>query len=370
VSEKSTKLQRWLDVIAFLVGRNLPVSVEELARHVPAYVALASDDAREHARARRMFERDKDELRKLGIPIRTVPYYMDSSERLEGYSIDRRDFYLPYMDLVKQVRDDASYSTRLRPDRMEVAEHDAPLALEALRRVADVPGFPLREEARSAFRKLAFNIDPAQYGSSRETVLFVDRASGSELVDRLRLLSDALLARKKVRFTYQGIYRGEATERDVAGYGLMFQHGHWYFIGHDMLRDDIRVFRVGRMSDVAPSTKSPGTPDYEIPDTFRLQDHAGREAWELGDKDEAPVVAQVRFRFPLSLWADRNGYGVLETRDTEGAQVRSFRVHQVNPFLRWVLATEGEAEVIDPPELREELLRMAREIAAAHGGDA
>lgn len=367
MTDRPTKLQRWLDVIAFLVGHRLPVSVEQLARHVPAYAGLDSEDRTAQQTARRMFERDKDELRRAGIPLKTMAYSTaDDGQVREGYIIERRDFYLPYLRLVEQVRDRPQYSDSMRPDRLEIAVADAPLALEALQRVAEVPGFPLRSEARSAFRKLAFDLAPEPAPSSGEAVYFLDRGDTASLTQRLRTLSDALLARKRVKFAYDGIYRGEATRRDVAGYGLMFHHGHWYFIGHDALRDDIRVFRVGRMSDVATSTRNPGTPDYDVPDSFRLESFAGREAWELGEQEEQPVVARVRFRFPLSLWAERNGFGVLESRDTDGGQVRAFTVHQVNPFLRWLLGLEGEAQVVDPPELREELRRLAAVILESH----
>jgi proteasome accessory factor B len=368
MTSTSTKLQRWLDIIAYLVGRRLPFSIDELMENVPAYASRwASGDAQTRATARRGFERDKQELRDLGIPIRTVPYSTpDHPDQLEGYLIERRDFYLPYLKLVQRVSGGRQYPDRHRPAAVEIAESDAPLALEALRRVSDVPGFPLQREARSAFRKLAFDLDPATY-ASHAPVLFVDRPGAAELTRQLRTLSDALLARKRVRFAYHGIYRGQRTERDVAGYGLLFQQGHWYFIGHDALRDDVRVFRVGRMDDVVANAASPGTPDYDVPADFRLDAFAGRQAWELGDRDEEPVTARVRFRFPQSLWAERNGYGRLDSRASDGAQVRVFDVHQVGPFLRWLLGMEGEAEVLEPASLRDELRRLAREVGAAHG---
>jgi proteasome accessory factor B len=368
VPHKPTKLQRWLDIIAWLVGRRLPVSMDELMRHVPAYAARwTSGDARERESVRRSFERDKDELRRLGIPIRTVPYSTpDRPEGVEGYALERRDFYLPYLKLVREVSGERGYSDRMRPDQLEVAEADAPLALDALRRVADVPGFPLRREARSAFRKLAFDIDPAHYAPSQPTVLFVERPEAAELAHTLRLLSDALLARKRVRFAYQGIYRGDRTDREVAGYGLMFQAGHWYLIGHDALRSDIRVFRVARMSDVVVNTRQPNTPDYEVPADFRLESYGGRQPWELGEHEEQPLRARVLFRFPLSLWAERNRYGVLAARATDGSQTRDFDVHQVAPFLRWVLGLEGDAEIVEPQALRDELHAMARAIVDAH----
>jgi proteasome accessory factor B len=364
-----TKLQRWLDIIAFLVGRRLPVSGDEMMRNTPAHSDrwVSGDDAA-HRAVRRSFERDKDELREMGIPIRTVKYETVGQPGVqEGYLLDRRDFYLPYLKLVKQVSGGREYPERARVANVELAYDDAPIALEALQRIADVPGFPFAGEARSAFRKLAFDLDPNAFAPGNR-VLFVDRPGAAELTDRLRSLSDALLARKRVAFRYHGIYRDEETQRDVAAYGLLFQHGHWYLIGHDATRDDIRVFRVGRMNDVVINRKTPGTADYEIPDGFDLNAYVGREAWELGGQEEQPLHARVRFRFPLSLWAERNHHGALLERESDGATLRHFDVHQVQPFLRWVLSLEGEAEIVSPAALQEELHELARAVALSHGG--
>lgn len=371
-----TKLQRWIDLIAFLVGRRLPVTADELMRGVPAYAAgWTSESETDRQSARRKFERDKDELRTLGIPIRTTRYTINfGREEIEGYEIDRRDFYLPYMKLVQSADGaagshdpgGAGFTPRHRIAHVEISELDAPLALEGLRRVSDVPGFPLLREARSAFRKLAFDLDPRAFDVT-SPVLFVDPPGAAELTERLRTLSDALLARKRVRFRYHGIYRGSETERAVDAYGLLLQQGHWYLIGYDETRDDVRVFRVGRMDEVVANRKGRNQPDYEIPADFRLDAWVGRQAWELGEADEQPLTARVLFHFPLSLWAERNRRGTVEEQHADGSAVRAFEVHQVDPFLRWLLSLEGEAELRGPPELVDDLRRLAREIAAAHG---
>jgi predicted DNA-binding transcriptional regulator YafY len=362
-----TKLQRWLDLIAYLVGRRLPVSADELMRGVPAYSSKwesGSDTDRDSAR--RMFERDKDELRAFGIPIRTIRYSMGALEQVDGYQIDRRDFYLPYLKLVNELSGGGShYSERAAVAGVEIAEDDAALALNALRRAARVPGFPLAREARSAFRKLAFDLDPGAFEGGAP-VLFVDKPGAAELSNRLHALTEALLARKRMTFRYHGIYRDEATDRSVDAYGLLFQHGHWYLVGHDHTRGARRVFRVGRMDDIVVNRARAKQADYEIPDDFRLDELAGRQAWDLGAGEEQPLVARVLFRFPLSLWAERNGYGERVEQRAGGDVVREFRVHQLNPFLRWVLSLETEVELLEPDTLRDELRTMAREIAAAH----
>lgn len=247
---------------------------------------------------------------------------------------------------------------------LEIAREDAGAALEALRRVAELPDFPLATEARSAFRKLAFDLDVDRFGET--PVLFADRPGAGDVQRTLRLVSRALLARKRVRFVYRGIYRDRETRRDVAPYGLFFQGGHWYLVGHDATREDLRVFRAERMREVSPNPARPRTPDYEIPEDFRLEGYLRKQAWELGGEDEEPLEARVLFPFPRSVWAERNGHGRLLEEREDGSAVRSFQVRQVNPFLRWMLSLEGEAELLEPRELRRELGELAGAVVALY----
>jgi proteasome accessory factor B len=366
MKDRISKTQRWLDLIAYLLGRRLPVSVEEIMESVPSYAgAMAAGDEKSIETARRTFERDKDELRQLGIPLSSVKYSVDGLEQ-PGYSLARRDFYLPYLRLLEDHSPRAG-SPAAGPADVLLTPEEAGLAFDAVRRVADVPAFLYAAEARSAFRKLAFDLEPASLGGSE--VLWVDPPGTEEVLARLKTLSAALLARKRVRFTYRGIHRGETTERDVAAYGLFF-HRDWYMVGHDGTRDALRVFRVARIDAFRPGTGSPKKPDYEIPPDFRLDSYLGRNAWELGEGEEQALRADVLFHFPASLLAERDGTGELLEAGADGSAVRRFEVQQLDPFLRWVLSQEGEAEIIGPPEIRSAMREMAEQVSANHGGDA
>ncbi len=355
----STKLQRWLDLIAFLVGRHFPVSVEEIMDGVPAYLSPHdSDDATALDSSRKMFERDKAELRDMGIPLETVTF-TTMAETTEGYRLKERDFYLPYLELIGHAREPGE-PRRMGIASFQVDEDEASDAGEALARVANMPAMPLIREARSALRKLAFDL-PIESGA---TELWVEHPDAAAVRDRLIALAGAVTRRKRVRFRYHGIYRGESTERDVAGYGLLFLRGHWYMVGHDALREAVRIFRVDRMEAEKVETRRPREPDYEIPEDLDLAAYRDKEAWELGDG--APVEALVRFRFPRSLWAERNAHGEPVREEDAGAAIRAFRVHQVNPFLRWILTQEGDAEIVAPPEMRSALAAMAAEVAALY----
>ena len=359
-----TKLQRWLDLIAFLVGRRIPVSVDELMAGIPAYAdRWAEGTDTDRASIRRTFERDKDELRKLGIPIETVKYHINyGTEETEGYQLRKDNFYLPYLRLVGSQVPQPERPYRLQ--EVELTEAEAGSALEALQRVAELPASPLKREANSAFRKLAFDLDPDHFQTA--PVLHLERPGSEEVRARLKPLGEAVRARKAVRFRYHGMYRGATTDRHVHPYGLFFQHGTWYLVAHDTGRDALRTFRVGRMEDVEPNRKAPGTPDFPVPPDFKLESYLQREAWELGD--DAPLTARVSFRFPRSLWAERNRHGTLVEDRGEDGSLREFSVQQADPFLRWVLSMAGDARVESPPELQTEFRELAGQVAALYAG--
>ena len=251
--------------------------------------------------------------------------------------------------------------------------------------MSELPAFPYAREARSALRKLGFDLGafastsladaPRTAGGGTAGAaapgvtpsFFPADASTAAVADRLRTLADALFARKKVAFTYHGMERGETTQREVHPFGLLFQQSRWYLVAFDPMRAGMRVFRVDRMDELTRNDRSPNTPDYEIPASFRLSEYALREPWQLGQAPDGPVRAQVRFEFPRSLWAERNGHGELVEEHDDGSSLRAFDVTQPDPFLRWILSMAGDASIVSPPELAEDLRRMARRVAAAHG---
>ncbi len=84
------KLQRWMDLLAALLARHYPATLEDLTADVPGY---GDTDTYAPVR-RRMFERDKAELRRLGVPLETVT--LDDGETV-AYRLSTHDFYLPYL---------------------------------------------------------------------------------------------------------------------------------------------------------------------------------------------------------------------------------------------------------------------------------
>jgi len=381
--EPITKVQRWLDLVTYLLTRHFPVPVEELMERLPAYARdWKGGEKKDRDSVRRKFERDKDELRAFGIPIETVTYSINHGlEQSVGYRISKKGFYLPYLKLLKEEGLTASAPEdgpqpvlteelnlfTLQPDgSVEIRGEVASDAAWGLKELADVPGFPLASEARSAYRKFTFDLDPTP--SPRRDVYFAVPPETVKSEKYLGVLSDALLRRKKVKFPYHGIERNELTNREVRPFGLLFKNSHWYLVGWDEIRHGKRIFRVDRMESVQVNPSAPSTPDYEMPSEPILQAYRNREAWELGE-DEEPIQALVRFRFPASLWADRNGYGKKVGEDEDGGALRQFEIRQPDPFLRWILSLEGDAVIESPVSLREGLRNLAKQVADIYRED-
>lgn len=364
--ERITKAQRWLDLIACLLGRRRPMTVEQIFEAVPAYRLDAGPDGDPKAESvRRKFERDKDELRDLGIPIDTESFTVGyGSELAEGYRLRPGALYLPIVRILEAsaTAPPDSGSGRGSVDEAGFSRDDLETVLEALREASEIPGSPLAEATHSAYEKLAFDLDsiPEPHGVVRASA-----PGASEVGGVLGRLSEGLLRRKRVAFRYHGLGRDAATDRDVAAYGLLMENGAWYLVGHDRLRDAIRMFHAGRIEDPRVNPRSPSTPDYEIPGDFDLSAHRGLDAWELGDED-AEVTVRVRFEHPLQRWAERNGYGELESEEPGRGAIRVFRVRHVRPFLGWLLGLEGRAHVVEPADLRQELRGLAEQIESGH----
>lgn len=120
------------------------------------------------------------------------------------------------------------------------------------------------------------------------------------------------------------------------------------------------------MNRLVAGARSPGTPDFSLPASFRLADYSGLNAWELGDMRREPEEADVLFRVPRSAWAERNGFGELLELRPGGEQLRRFRVRNRNAFLRWIMSLLGEARIVTPPEMHEEFRAMAGSVAGEY----
>jgi proteasome accessory factor B len=351
------KTARWLDLIAFLLQHRLPVTREQIFEHVQGYGMRRSDDAGERAResARRTFERDKDELRTLGIDLEIVKVPdAEGDEPGVGYRLKSAGLYLPYLELRPSEHP---------PDRpyrglknLAVTPHDLVVLDRATRRIAERTELPLAEAARSARCKLEFDLPiPLR---SIERVLMAP--TGSPVQDALAVLQRGVATRTAVRCRYYTIRRGEEGHRDIEPYGLFFNWSRWYCVANARDRAALRVFRVDRMSDAELLVGKASR--FDVPADFDIAAYLGRAPWELSEREPTAVTA--RFAFPEARWviAQRVGTPVEEMDDSGGAVIE-FAVRDTHPFLRWLLTFRHQVQVLTPLAIRDELEDLRRQVA-------
>ncbi|MDQ4053827.1 MAG: YafY family transcriptional regulator [Actinomycetota bacterium] len=177
---------------------------------------------------------------------------------------------------------------------------------------------------------------------------------GEVLMTLARSCRDAL----RVRFEYAD-RDGEATSRTVEPVQLVATGRRWYLMAWDVDRDDWRTFRLDRMREVVATTWR-----------FRAREHPDPVAYVQRSVAEAPYryLARVRVHarpdrvrelVPPQVGRvedDRDGWCVLVVG---GVDLDWLAVH---------IARLGfEADVLEPPELREAAAELARRVAALAG---
>jgi predicted DNA-binding transcriptional regulator YafY len=347
VSER-TKLYRWIDLLAALLSRRFGCTLDELRAAVPGY-----RDGRAES-VRRTFERDKDELRGLGVPIDTVDAGADSEVR---YLLRGDRFYLPYL----RIAGERGLRRPHRVDRYgyralqecEFTDDELGLLADAAQRVTQCGDPALADDARRALRKLALDASTSDLAPTAAMTASAARHAATQA--HLARLGAALLRRKQVTFTYYGMERDETERRSVLPYGLTYTSGHWYLHAHDPARQALRAFRVSRMRDVKVNTRQAGTKDFEIPAEFAVADRAAvKPTWALGDGPDE--IVEVRFTASNGAVRAARVLG----RAVRGVPDRAqYQVRRSDAFCRWILSLAGDAEPVAPPAV----VRAYRELA-------
>ena len=220
------KVERLVNLIALLLDTRRPLTLDQVAELVPGYDASGES-------LRRMFERDKEELRGLGVPVERAPIDAWGSE--EGYFIDPEAYGMPELDLAPDERAALALAARA----WSGATRD-PAAVAGLAKLDLDPG-----AGPEALRANLYGASPL-----------------------LAVLLEAVSGRKRVVFSYRPPGR-DAAERRLDPYALVNRRGTWYVVGHDGDREALRSFRVSRIaSDIRKVRPTSRGPDFEIPAGF------------------------------------------------------------------------------------------------------
>jgi len=304
----SERLERLVNLTATLLDTRRPLTLEELAERLePSYPV-------QKVARRRAFERDKETLRNLGVPIITIP--IDTLTNELGYQIRPDDYYLPDPGLSPDER--AALHVAVTAVRLEGGE-----AREGLSKLGGVEGTPA----------------PA--------------LAALEVTSGLGELFDAVARRRAVDFEYRG------EPRHLDPYGVVHRFGHWYVVGRDRDKDALRSFRIDRL-DGPPRPGDDG--GFEAPADFDPSSALRADPLTYGDDE--PVTAQVLVDASHAAWVvDELGEQAVVERRADGAVVVALDVVNREAFRSFVLGLLEHAEVLAPPELRRDIVDWLRTVA-------
>jgi proteasome accessory factor B len=304
-----TRIERLINLIIALLETTRPLSADEINRRVAGYGQNNYDSFR------RAFERDKDELRGMGIPIE-VRKIDALDEHSDGYFIDKDRYYLPDLNL--------------EPDE---------LAALRLARDAVTDG---RSEADRGLLKISVD--------SRAAPVDTPQVAWGDDIRQPALSSiyEAQLQRVPISFEYQPA-SGERTRRTLEPYGLVNRRGHWYVVGNDIDRSDLRAFRISRIQGKVSVLDG----SYEVPVGFDAQAHLSAEAYEIGEQHADAIV---RFDDSLAWWVDQNLAEAPRTRNDDGSVDVTLPFGNLDALVSWVLGFGSSVELIAPSEARDAIV--------------
>jgi len=321
------RTERLLDLIAYLLNARKPVSWSQIKNYFPEDYSKGIEESNQ-----RKFERDKAELISLGIPI---DYRTGSDTGNDGYIIDKDKLFLP--------------EVRFSPPELSLLM----LAAEA---VIENESFPYREQLNQALSKVSSSNDPL-YRSPEEIQIRYqsDEQSASAQQAALDQIQTALDKQKALRITYHAFSTGEKTERRVYPYGLILRKGRWTLVGWDLLREDIRAFVVTRIEKAVANQLKPGTPDYEIPDDFSLQNYQ-KQPWDIYKHPPMDVIIRLSDHRLNELLPEIPG-----ARKT-GENTYKIKVTNVDRLISWVLTQKQDALILEPHDVKEKAIQSLKSL--------
>ena len=278
--------------------------------------------AREFEVSRRTIQRDIESLCRAGIPIFTAQGAGGGISIMEGYRVDRTVLTAPEMQAI----------------------------LAGLRSLDSVSG---TRRYTQLMEKLSAGSGVLLPGSAQ---MLIDLSSWykDSLAPKIEEIQSAIRQHRTIRFAYFSP-KGESV-RTVEPYYLLFRWSAWYVWGWCHTRQDFRLFKLNRMTDLAAGELFSPRPA-PLPD--------------LEPKRIFPAKYRVTVRFdPSCRWRLVEEYGPDSfTTDPDGWLRFTGGFPDADSALSWVLTFGDKAELLQPDQLRRRLGELTSALAARYRRD-
>ena len=312
----SRKSERLVNLTIAMLATRRYLTKNEIFRSIEGYEG--NDESKE-----RMFERDKDDLRSLGIEIEVGgfdPIFNDEA----GYRIKPENYALNLGEISGSELALLSLAAQAwNGQALNSVAHSALLKLKSIGIDSDIDSIPM--------------LAPRMASSTNELVNVLE----------------AITAKSAITFTYLSKDL-ESQKRFVNPYALASRDGHWYFAGFDSEKGAVRTFRLDRVEgEILVGKKSEV---FEIPAGFDLFSH-------LEDATESQIaVLDIRKDKALSL--RKSALSLIDKGEWDQITLSYSDSGVFVDSLLWHL---DDVLVIEPQELRDLIVEVLRKLVVAHG---
>lgn len=293
----------------------------------------AEDLARTFETSKRTIYRDIEALCEAGIPVVSVPG--------QGYSL-MKGYFLPPLSFTSDEATMLLLGSDFMAQNFDAQYRAA--AQSASRKIAGVLPEPLREEV----------------GYLQNSIRFITYSTPTDVAehDMLQQLRRAIIEPTTVRFCYHARYPSDgqsasSTTREADPYGLVHSPGAWYLSAYCHLRQDIRNFRLDRISnlELLPAT-------FQRPANFQM----GKREPERGS-----ILVHVLFDSEVARWVrESRSYFIVNEEENAAGLLVTLKVRQESEVLQWLLSWGRHMRVLEPETLRKRLAEEAEAMLRNH----
>lgn len=301
------KTERLLNLTLALLATKRYLKKSEILENVFGYEG--NQEAKE-----RMFERDKDDLRSLGIEIEVgdLDVFFDDEP---GYKIPQKSYELSVPNLTGRELAILSIAANFWNDSVL-----APNAQSGIRKLQSL-GIPASLDFEY---RMKYRFENPTY--------------------RLEQLTKAISQKSRITFAYDS---PTLNLRHLEPYRIVFWNGFWYLIGMDLDREAVRLFKLSRFTGEITISKKKN--EYSVAENFRVEEHLPKESVEVIKS------AKIRIKKEAGLLLRNRGNLIIEEIDFDTYQIE---YENENTFLRELIWHGPNIQVVEPAELKAGLLMI------------
>lgn len=316
-----SRTERLVNLVICLLSTRRFLTAAQIAATVPGYEHDAGD-VREHEAFQRKFERDKAELRDLGVPLEVGTASIFDAE--PGYRIARRDYGLPDIPLAPDEAAAVGVAARLW--------RHAGLAAAASSGLAKLRAGGIEVDGHATL-----GVEP---------VVAVDPA--------FTPLATAARERRAVVFSYRVPEGDGPVTRHLQPWGVVCWRGRWYVVGYDTDRTAPRCFRLSRIIGAVRLTGPAGA--YDPPEDLNLISHVATWSGPQERSRSARILVRPETAAGVRRWAE-------QIESTPDGDILTLRYAEPHGLAAWLVRYGPDVTVLEPGEVRDAIAARLREMA-------